>query len=81
MSVKIWNQLVIEVAGEQCVLSDGQSKVSCRKYFKTLGEKLALSQKNVTSERIVSHNVLYYKQAGLFIARYQVIFYAHNLFE
>ena len=42
-------------------------------------EKLHLSQKLGTSEEAVSHNVLLYQQ--LFIARYQVRFYANNCFE
>ena len=47
--------------------------------FKYFTEKLLLSQKLVTSEGAVTHNVLYYQQ--LSNARYQVSFYAHNYFE
>ena len=54
-----------------------RSKVFLR--FKYFREKLPLSQKYVTSEGVVSHNVLNYHQ--LFVAHYQVSFYANIYFE
>ena len=48
-------------------------------HSRCLIEKLHLSLKLGTLEEAVSHNVLLYQQ--LFIARYQVRFYANNCFE
>jgi hypothetical protein len=79
--VKIWTQLVINVAKEKLKKNTPLSHKLCFQMLELSSREFSSNiillrnysfLKNYTSEGAVSHNVLYYQQ--LSISRYQVIF-------
>ena len=60
--------------------SNSNSEVS-NSNSKIFEQNFVFLKNYVTSEGAVSHNVLYYQQLSISVARYRVSFYANNYFE